>query len=99
MFMKSTVSIGKEQGTSLIHSSSIARTRIVGGFEALTAEALREFRAEEDRQLAEKDCEIENLRSQIAGRQSENSRFKELEARLERLEARSRASALGGETP
>jgi hypothetical protein len=41
------------------------QTLTVGGFEALTAEALRELRAEKDRQLHEKDCEIEELRSEI----------------------------------
>ncbi|MFH1109229.1 MAG: tail fiber domain-containing protein [Planctomycetota bacterium] len=41
------------------------QTLTVGGFEALTAEALRELRAEKDRQLQEKDCEIEELRSEI----------------------------------
>ena len=41
------------------------QTLTVGGFEALTAEALRELRAEKDRQLKDKDCEIEELRSEI----------------------------------
>jgi len=41
------------------------QTLTVGGFEALTAEALRELRAEKDRQLSEKDCEMEELRSEI----------------------------------
>jgi len=41
------------------------QTLTVGGFEALTAEALRELRAEKDRQLDEKDCKIEELRSEI----------------------------------
>jgi hypothetical protein len=35
------------------------QTLTVGGFEALTAEALRELREE-------KDCEIENLKSEIS---------------------------------
>ena len=42
------------------------QTLTVGGFEALTAEALRELRAEKDCQLAEKDREIEELRSEMA---------------------------------
>ena len=41
------------------------QTLTVGGFEALTAEALRELRAEKDRQLQEKDCEIAELREQM----------------------------------
>jgi hypothetical protein len=41
------------------------QTLTVGGFEALTAEALRELRAEKDRQLHEKDCEIAELREQM----------------------------------
>jgi hypothetical protein len=41
------------------------QTLTVGGFEALTAEALRELRAEKDRQLQEKDCEIQDLRFEI----------------------------------
>jgi len=42
------------------------QTLTVGGFEALTTEAFRELRAEKDRQLAERDCELETLRSEIA---------------------------------
>ena len=41
------------------------QTLTVGGFEVLTAEALRELRAEKDRQLKDKDCEIEELRFEI----------------------------------
>jgi len=41
------------------------QTLTVGGFEALTAEALRELRVEKDRQLNEKDCEIAELREQM----------------------------------
>jgi len=64
------------------------QTLTVGGFEALTAEALRELRAEKDRELAEKDCEIEELKSQIEG-------FKELEARVARMEALQTALSKG----
>ena len=42
------------------------QTLTVGGFEALTAEALRELRAEKDRQISEKDCEIEELKARLA---------------------------------
>lgn len=41
------------------------QTLTVGGFEALTAEALRELRAEKDRQLDEKDREIAKLREMM----------------------------------
>ena len=53
------------------------KTLTFRGFEALTVEALRELRAEKDRQLAERDVEIELLRNKNA----------ELEARLARIEA------------
>ena len=46
------------------------QTLTVGGFEALTAEALRELRAEKnqelDRMRAEKDAQIAELREQMA---------------------------------
>jgi hypothetical protein len=41
------------------------QTLTVGGFEALTAEALRELRAENDAQLQEKESEIEELRARL----------------------------------
>ena len=53
------------------------KTLTFRGFEALTVEALRELRAEKDRQLAERDAEIELLQDKHA----------ELEARLARIEA------------
>ena len=53
------------------------KTLTVRGFEALTVEALRELRQEKERQLAERDAEIELLQNQNA----------ELEARLARIEA------------
>jgi peptidyl-tRNA hydrolase len=51
------------------------QTLTVGGFEALTAEALRELRAEKDRQLSEKDVQIRELKARV----------ERLEATLERI--------------
>ncbi len=42
------------------------KTLTVSGFEALTAEALRELRAEKDHELGEKEREIQNLKSEIS---------------------------------
>jgi hypothetical protein len=60
------------------------QTLTVGGFEALTAEALRELRAEKDRQLDEKDCEIAELNEREGAK---DQRINELEARLAAIEA------------
>jgi hypothetical protein len=60
------------------------QTLTVGGFEALTAEALRELRAEKDRQLYDKDCEITELQDQEAAK---DKRINKLEARLAAIEA------------
>ncbi len=60
------------------------QTLTVGGFEALTAEALRELRAEKDRQINEKDCAIDELQDQEAAK---DQRINDLEARLAAIEA------------
>lgn len=54
------------------------QTLTVGGFEALTAEAMRELRAEKDRELSEKECEIESLGSEVQDLKSEISDLKEM---------------------
>jgi hypothetical protein len=72
------------------------QTLTVGGFEALTAEALRELRTEKDRQLHEKECEIAELNERDGAK---DQRINELEARLAAIEAllgRSSNSTNGG---
>lgn len=60
------------------------RTLTIGGFEALTAEAVRSLRAEKDRQLAQRDAEIGRLQATVTQAHEEIS---ELQSRLNQLEA------------
>ncbi len=64
------------------------RTLTIGGFEALTAEALRDLRAEKDAQLerlerlqAEKDAQLERLQAE------KDAQIADLTERLARVEA------------
>ena len=54
------------------------QTLTVGGFEALTAEALRELREE-------KDCEIEDLKSQISDMQDLKSQISDFKSQISDL--------------
>ncbi|HWL95107.1 MAG TPA: tail fiber domain-containing protein [Phycisphaerae bacterium] len=58
------------------------RTLTIGGFEGLTAEALRELRAEKDRQLAEQQTQLDAVKV-------ENAKLRERLARIESLLAAS----------
>jgi hypothetical protein len=74
------------------------------GFEAVTVEALRELRAESERQLGEKDARIAELEQRLAGMQSrmdelqtEKTRNDALERRVTEVEGRLRGLRPGGE--
>lgn len=70
------------------------RTLTIGGFEALTAEAVRELRADNATQLKQRDAEIERLETIVA---RDGRKITELQARLQRMEAVLNALAVQNE--